>query len=427
MDVSPAMIMSPFELHPAWHLLLQHELLSDDQQLVCRLLSVSHSMRSTLHAAAAGHINCRVCSSIERKYDSTIWVPQEATVKLLCSTKAILLRCESAAESFGDWLAQHSCLLHTLDLGTGAVDSKDTVTAKMLAAAAKGLSAAAAGAGPAGLLLQGYRGSWKDDILQQLPAAHLTCLSITCADCIAEPTEQEFEWLGEFGPVAQSKQELLGGFVNLRHLGCVETEDALGVNVSALLPGLAGMTQLTSLDMGLARGVEDHCHCLPASLRHLRIGAYEGGYFTFDDDDSHSQKEPGHINIPDPMNQQHLTTLTQLLLVRDVHCDIFVEDVLPPMVQELELTMISDWDPVLRLRHLRTLVSRDISKEVIDVMVTQLTNLQGVSVNPWASLEGSDVQSYARLPLVKLSRATLRPSALAHLPHSQPSHIMMFS
>lgn len=100
----------------------------------------------------------------------------------------------STAASFQLWLQQHSRLLHTLDLGPGLEEEHAAATAAAcaegLALARQGLANAASAAADAaitaaeatglpGLLLQGFRGPWEETILQQLPAATLTYLSIT--------------------------------------------------------------------------------------------------------------------------------------------------------------------------------------------------------------------------------------------------------
>jgi hypothetical protein len=394
-------------LHPAWDVFLQHPLLSTQQQLVCQLLCLSTSMRTALHAAAAGQIICRVSTSEESNdgNDDT-WSAQGATPVLLASTAPALLASPAPIESFGLWLAQHAALLHTLDLGYQQAGTEAPF------ALSNAAGQALAAAGPPGLLLQGYRGCWDANILQQLPAATLTYLSITEADDLAEEMEVAFGRLERLGHPAHTPQALIEPLVNLRHLGIVEHAAGLEVNVNGLLPALQGMTQLTYLEMGLSRGVEHYLHHLPASLLELRVGATTGRYCLLTEQEGETMEE-WNARYPAPMDLGHLTALTKLLLGRDTCFEVQSGDVLPPMVQEMEAPEVIAWDPLLKLRSLHLLRTRSLPAGVAARM-TKLASLQALFAEH-AAVGREELVAYAKLPLLELSSTHIAAAAVPEL------------
>jgi hypothetical protein len=67
-------------LHPAWHVLLEHMIVTDPspwgwterQQLVCRLSCVSRGMRSTVLDQAAGHVSVTLFNRLQQPRQQTL-------------------------------------------------------------------------------------------------------------------------------------------------------------------------------------------------------------------------------------------------------------------------------------------------------------------------------------------------------------------
>lgn len=404
------------KLHPGWHILLQHPAITKQQLLVCQLLCVSGSMRSALHEAAAGQVLCRIIGSNDKApyVPWGYWEAQGATAALLASTAAVLPVSETTAESFRAWLVQHARLLHTLDLGCKPETPEATA---VTAAAGRGLLGAAAGADQP-LLLQGYRGCWDDTLLQHLPAATLTYLSITDDNGQSEQMWKEYAALGgNFGPVCGSNQALLKRFSKLRHLGVVEHPDLDTRNVSALLPALGVMMQLTCLMLSAGRGMEQHFQHLPVSLVEMCLGGPE-------DDRPDASLQSGECwedcckRLFKPINFSHLTSLTSLLLYHDVWAfRVRQGDVLPPNVLKLSAGFAQSWEPVLQLSHLQKLYAVAAPREVLNCMPTRLSSLQAFHETwaGWQQWSVEDIEMLAKLPTRELSCTRLSAPALLQL------------
>lgn len=402
------------ELHSAWQIILQHPVITQQQQLVCQLLCVGST---AVHAAAAGQVLCRVQGSSDDCREDDYWQPGGATVALLASATTPQPLTIPQAESFALWSAQHARLLHTPDIGCKPGTPE---AASIAAAAAKGLADATAAvanlADRPGLLLQGYRGRWDDNILQHLPAASLTYLSLT--DDAGQPSKMGDEYcdLEDFGPHCRSAQALFKRFINLRHLGCLEHVNRNETNVSGILPALRGMTQLTYLDMGLDRGLEQYMHCLPASLRVLRMCAFDEEYrFDLMNEEEGKTYEEYILRWPPAMDLSHSTAVTWLNLSKSESCVVQTGDILPPNTLKLHVGMVNSWEPVLQLSHLRELDAITIGTDVVKSMGTRLKTLEGVRISLAEGGSSEDLTAYAKLPMRVLQNLVVPAAAVPQL------------
>jgi hypothetical protein len=250
------------------------------------------------------------------------------------------------------------------------------------------------------LQLQSFRGPLDALLLQQLPAHSLTSLVIT--DDYDDATQD----LQKAAFVRRSLSHL----VNLRRLVLIEDLEDEPTNTNLLVPALAGMQQLTYLDIGIHRGrQEELCH-LPASLLELSIGAGSNG---FEEPDENWDRPLGALLLG------HLTSLTKLSLIREVPEELLPMDVLPPSLVELECCDVPSAEPLLHLKRLRLLsMGEQMPAADLQRLGSSLTALQAVALEySTPSDAAAAAAGWSCLPITSLHVAVEQDFDLACLRH----------
>ncbi|KAF6259136.1 hypothetical protein COO60DRAFT_1638606 [Scenedesmus sp. NREL 46B-D3] len=390
------------ELHTAWQLLLQQlPELPQQQQSACTLLCVSKGMAACMHAAAAGQMQCQITSSSGS--DDASPAEQAALAARL--------------RSFACRLPKHGRMLQSLDL---AVPGAALKAAGMSAALQQAAAAAAAAPGgtalprnpPAGegaascsssaLQLQSFRGALFVPILQHLPRHSLTNLVIT--DDYRDQTE---DWR-KAAHVRCSLRHL----TSLQRLVLIEQQ---GTITNLLVPALAGMQQLTHLDIGIHWGRQQDLHHLPASLLELNIGAVSNG---FEEPDDEWERPRGALTL----HLQLLSmgdTLPAAELQRLASCLTALQAVDLEYFTSREAAAAAAGWSCLPLQSLSVLAERDFDLPCMRHNAA-LTGLTGLTLRVWGlvTCTGSDLARV--LPELKQLRALEVHGSGMHMPDDIP-------
>jgi hypothetical protein len=244
-----------------------------------------------------------------------------------------------------------------------------------------------------------FRGPLVTSILQQLPASSLTSLVITDADC--DPT-------GNWRKAAHVRRSLQH-LTSLRRLTLLEEE---GTNTNILIAAVAGMQQLTYLNAGITRGMQDELLHLPPSLRELHMSAYSGRRDAYDEE---IEKIVGTLQLG------HLTALTKLVMVREVSEEVRVGDVLPQNLVEMHVSQAASATPLLHLQQLRVLtmgLAPDMPAAELQRLASGLSALQEVHLEYAHDTVGAAAAGWSCLPVRSLklwSNATVSAAAMQHV------------
>lgn len=164
----------PLLLSSALPLILQHSTISQQQDIICRLLCTSKAMWEAIEGICAGQLPAAFDTDFDARPVIGPWLrtPQQD------------------AASFCAWLGRHGRILKTLEVNMkmftlfGTHDyAADIAAALQQLVARQDSSFPATPAGPRGLLLQSYSGNiCSAEVLEQLPCHTVTRLSVmpTC-------------------------------------------------------------------------------------------------------------------------------------------------------------------------------------------------------------------------------------------------------